>query len=333
MSVKIIAEAGVNHNGNLKNAFRLVDVAANAGADIVKFQSFSAERLVTRSAEKADYQKVTTGNAQNQLHMLRDLELSKEDHISLRDYCNEKKIEFLSTPFDEHSADLLFDIGVQKIKIASGEITNLPFLRHVSSFKLPLIVSTGMSTNAEISDCLDVIFNQGVEPNQVTLLHCNTQYPTPMVDVNLHVMRSLKENFKVEVGYSDHTEGIEVPIAAAALGAQILEKHITLDRSLPGPDHVASLESKDLMLMIAAIRNIELALGSDEKKVTPSEEVNRKVIRKSIAAKKFIKKGTLFCEDNICSKRPGTGISPMEYDGVLGLAAKRDFEEDELIEI
>ena len=330
-SVFIIAEAGVNHNGDIKLAKKLVDVAVEAGVDAVKFQTFKAETLVCKSAKKADYQLETTDGAETQFEMLKKLELTKVMHEELLMYCREKQIMFLSTPFDVESVSLLNNYGIEIMKIPSGEITNYPYLQAVGETGKRVILSTGMSTMDEVEDAVKVLQNYGTE--NITLLHCNTEYPAPMCDVNLNSMIFMKKAFHVPVGYSDHTKGIEVPIAAVAMGATVIEKHFTLDRNMEGPDHKASLEPDELKAMVKAIRNIEDALGSSEKKVTASEEKNRAIARKSIVAKRHIDKGETFTVDNITTKRPGSGISPMKWNAVLGRKAIREFEEDELIEI
>ena len=327
--VLIIAEAGVNHNGSVDNAKSMIDAAADAGADIIKFQTFKSEKLVTKDASKASYQEENTGNNDSQLSMLKKLELSESDHIELKNYCQKRGIEFLSTPFDMESIDYLNELGISLWKIPSGEITNYPYLAKIASTGKPIIMSTGMSTIEEIEDAMRVLRDNGAK--SISLLHCNTQYPTPFTDVNLNVMNTLKESFDVEVGYSDHTLGIEVPIAAVAMGASIIEKHFTLDRNMQGPDHKASLEPQELKTMVDSIRNIEMALGECEKKPTSSELENRNVARKSIVARKEIKKGDIFTEENITTKRPGTGISPRRWNEVIGKVATKDYLEDELI--
>lgn len=327
--VLIIAEAGVNHNGSVDNAKSMIDAAADAGADIIKFQTFKSEELVTKDASKASYQEENTGNNDSQLSMLKKLELSESDHIELKNYCQKRGIEFLSTPFDMESIGYLNELGISLWKIPSGEITNYPYLAKIASTGKPIIMSTGMSTIEEIEDAMRVLRDNGAK--SISLLHCNTQYPTPFTDVNLNVMNTLKESFDVEVGYSDHTLGIEVPIAAVAMGASIIEKHFTLDRNMQGPDHKASLEPQELKTMVDSIRNIEMALGECEKKPTSSELENRNVARKSIVARKEIKKGDIFTEENITTKRPGTGISPMRWNEILGKKATKNYFEDELI--
>jgi N,N'-diacetyllegionaminate synthase len=333
MSVLIIAEAGVNHDGNLEQALALVDAAVDAGADIVKFQTFSANRLVTRGAIKAPYQKETTDPSETQYEMLRRLELSQGMHEALISKCLQKNIRFLSTGFDIESLNLLHTLGLDLCKIPSGEITNLPYLKHVGNLGKPVLLSTGMANLDEVEAAIQVIEASGTPRHLITILHCTTEYPTPMEDVNLRAMIAMKQTFGVEVGYSDHTPGIEVAIAAAAMGAAVIEKHFTLDKNLPGPDHKASLEPHELKAMVQAIRNIEFALGDGTKRPSPSELKNRPIARKSIVASRNIKAGELFSEDNLAAKRPGTGISPMRWDELMGLIATRDFAADELIEL
>ena len=327
----IIAEAGVNHNGSIDLAKRLIDKASEAGADAVKFQSFKAEKLVTKSARKAEYQEETTGVEESQFQMIKKLELDYEKHQELMDYCKSKNIIFLSSPFDLESIELLNNLGLEIFKIPSGEITNLPYLRKIGLLKKKVILSTGMSTLGDIEKALEILRESGTE--DITILHCNTEYPTPMKDVNLLAMNTIREAFKVEVGYSDHTLGIEVPIAAVTLGATVIEKHFTLDKNMEGPDHGASLEPNELKEMVISIRNIEMALGDGIKRLTESETKNINMARKSIVAGKAIKKGETFTEENLEIKRPGDGISPMNLDEVIGKVAGRDFEEDELIQI
>ncbi|SEL00212.1 N-acetylneuraminate synthase [Chitinophaga rupis] len=327
----IIAEAGVNHNGSLENAKKLVDAAVKAGADYVKFQTFKAEKIVSKEAGKAAYQQKNTGTSETQLEMLRKLELSEAAHLELIEYCKSKGIQFLSTPFDLESIDLLKKLGVTLGKVPSGEITNLPYLRKMAAAFTHLIMSTGMAEMAEIKAALEVLLKAGMSRQQITVLHCNTEYPTPMADVNLRAMLTIKEDIKVEIGYSDHTPGIEVPIAAVALGATVIEKHFTLDRNMEGPDHKASLEPDELLNMVSSIRNIEKALGNNVKTPSASEINNIKIVRKSIVAKGPIAKGDPFTEENLTVKRPGTGISPMEWDNVIGRIAAKDFREDEMI--
>jgi len=333
MSTLVIAEAGVNHNGELSLAKRLIDVAAEAGADMVKFQTFSADRLVTVSAGKAEYQSHTTEASETQHAMLRRLELSAGMHHELIEHCRLRRIEFFSTGFDTQSVDFLAQLGFTRFKIPSGEITNLPYLRHVGSFGKPIILSTGMATLGDIEAALDALERAGARRDQITVLHCNTEYPTPMVDVNLRAMLTIGEAFGVAVGYSDHTLGIEVPIAAVALGATVIEKHFTLDRTLSGPDHQASLEPNELLAMVRAIRNIELALGNPLKRPSPSEIKNRPVGRKSIVAARAIRAGESFSAENLTTKRPGIGLSPMLWDDLMGRKAQRPYESDEAIEL
>lgn len=329
----IIAEAGVNHNGDVTLAKRLIDVAAEAGADFVKFQTFRADRIVTPGALKAEYQMRETSAAETQYDMLHRLELSKEAHLELIAHCNSKGIRFFSTGFDPESVTMLSELGLECFKVPSGEITNLPYLRHVGHFGKPVILSTGMSSLNEIGAALDVLEQAGVAHDQITVLHCNTEYPTPMADVNLRAMLTIRDAFDVAIGYSDHTLGLEVPVAAVALGATVIEKHFTLDRAMPGPDHKASLESGELKAMVTAIRNIELAMGDGIKRPSASESKNMAVARKSLVAARAIRAGEPFTESNITVKRPGTGLSPMCWDRVLHLAAPRDFAADELIEL
>ena len=329
----IIAEAGVNHNGSMILAKQLIDVAAAAGADYVKFQTFKASKIASRIAAKARYQQETTGASESQLDMLRKLEMSEADHLVLKDYCSSKKIAFLSTAFDLESIDILKRLGITLGKIPSGEITNLPYLRKMATSFKELIVSSGMSDMEELRQAITALEQAGFNRKRLTILHCNTEYPTPYEDVNLKAMVSIAEEFGVPIGYSDHTRGIEVPIAAVALGATVIEKHFTLDRTLEGPDHKASLEPDELIAMVKSVRNIEKALGSSDKVPSPSESKNKAIARKSIVAGKWIRQGELFDENNLAVKRPGTGISPMKWDAVIGQPAKRNFEPDELIEL
>ena len=331
MKITIIAEAGVNHNGNMTMAKKLVDAAAYAGADLVKFQTFKAETLVTQSTEKAEYQKNLTGEGESQFEMIKKLELDRAAHESLIDYCNQKNIQFLSTAFDHDSIDLLAELNIPFYKIPSGEITNLPYLRHVGRMDKPVVMSTGMATFEEVRAAMEVLLDAGVEKENLTILHCNTEYPTPMQDVNLRAMLTIRNELDVAVGYSDHTLGIEIPVAAVAMGATVIEKHFTLDRTLTGPDHAASLEPNELEAMVVAIRNIEKAMGEGVKKPSPSETKNIAVIRKSIVAKKDIKKGEVFSDSNLDIKRPGTGLTPMIWDELIGSRATKDFHMDELI--
>jgi N,N'-diacetyllegionaminate synthase len=332
MRTLIIAEAGVNHNGDMELARQLIDAAAEAGADIVKFQTFKADRLVTASAKKAAYQLVTTDADESQHEMIRQLELSEAMHEQLIAHCKLRGIEFFSTAFDIESLDYLMSLGMERIKIPSGEITNLPYLRRVGSFGKPVILSTGMSNLGEIEAALAVLEEAGGRRDQIFVLHCNTEYPVPMGEVNLRAMHSIGQAFGVRVGFSDHTEGIEIAVAAVALGACIIEKHITLDRELPGPDHRASIEPDEFACMVRSIRNLELALGDGIKRPSASEERNSLVARKSLVAARAIAKGELFSEQNLVAKRPGTGISPMRLDELLGRPAPRDFAPDEQIQ-
>jgi N,N'-diacetyllegionaminate synthase len=332
-SVFIIAEAGINHNGSLKLAKKMIDVAAEAGADAVKFQTFKAERLVSKFAPKADYQKRTTGSKESQLAMLKKVELDISSHQELIKYCKKRRIAFLSSPFDLESIEFLDELGLEVFKIPSGEITNLPYLRKIGKLKKKVILSTGMANLKEIRDALEILRKAGTSLKNITVLHCNTEYPTPMEDVNLLAMLTIKKTFGVKVGYSDHTLGIEVPIAAVALGSTVIEKHFTLNKSMEGPDHKASLDPTELTVMVKSIRNIEKALGKGVKNPSPSELKNKKIVRKSIVALRDIKKGELFKEENITVKRPAFGINPMEWDNIIGKFAPRDFKEDELIEL
>ena len=336
MSVYIIAEAGVNHNGDMETAKMLVDAAAEAGADAVKFQMFKADKLAASSAVMAEYQKKNTGASESQQNMLRKLELSEDDHIQLQKYCEEKGIDFLSSPFDVDSMKFLLSIGMDIIKIPSGEITNFPYLREAAKSNKRIILSTGMCTMNEVRAAVDVLEQYSdvlmTNAGNLTLLHCNTQYPTPYEDVNLSAMRALYEEFGCAVGYSDHTLGIEVPIAAVSMGVAVIEKHFTLDKNMPGPDHKASLEPDELKAMVAAIRHIEAALGDGIKHVTESEQGNISVARKSIVAAVPIAKGEVFTEENLTTKRPGDGISPMRWNEIIGTVADRDYGVDEKIE-
>ena len=329
----IIAEAGVNHNGDLALAKQLIEGAAKAGADLVKFQTFTANRQVTKTASKAEYQTQTTDKKESQHEMLRRLELNREMHEELIAHCSQHDIGFFSTGFDIESIDLLVDLGQDHFKIPSGEITNLPYLRHIGRLGKSVILSTGMATLGDIEAALSVLEHAGTPRTKITVLHCTTEYPTPMAEVNLRAMQSIQQAFGVDVGYSDHTPGIEVATAAVAMGATVIEKHFTMDCNLPGPDHQASLEPEGLTAMIAAIRNIEIALGDGVKRLTKSEANNAPVMRKSLLACKLIKSGEIFSADNITAKRPGTGISPMRWDEVVGRTAPRDFAEDELIDL
>ena len=327
----IIAEAGINHNGSLDIALQMVDVAAAAGADAVKFQTFKAEKVIAVHAPKANYQRETTDSGESQLEMVRKLELDETAHIRLLTRCQEKGIQFLSTPFDLDSIDLLVRLGLNIFKIPSGEITNLPYLRKLGALNKQLILSTGMANLGEIEDALGVLTDSGTPLENIIVLHCNTEYPTPFEDVNLRAMQTIGHAFGVTTGYSDHTPGIEVAIAAVAMGAVVIEKHFTLDRNLPGPDHKASLEPDELKAMVLAIRNIEKALGNGIKRPSPSEAKNKTIARKSLVATQSIKIGERFGADNITAKRPSAGISPMRWDEVLGQLSQKDYEKDDLI--
>lgn len=327
----IIAEAGVNHNGSLELAKKLVDAAESAGVDIIKFQTFISENVVSKNAKKAEYQKVNDTKEESQLDMVKKLELTFHEFMELNEYCKIKNIEFLSTAFDFDSIEFLDNLGMNRCKIPSGEITNLPYLIKIAKLNKPVILSTGMSTMDDIRSAINVLNDNGV--GELTVLHCTTEYPTPYNDVNLKAMLTIKDEFGVRVGYSDHTRGIEVPIAAVALGATVIEKHFTLDRNMEGPDHKASLEPDELKAMVDSIRHIESALGDGMKQPAKSERKNMDIARKSIIAKKGIKEGEVFTEENLTIKRPGNGISPMKWFDIIGKVASRDFEEDELIEL
>lgn len=330
--VLIIAEAGVNHNGSLQIAKQLVDKAVEAGVDIIKFQTFKSEKLVSKDARQAEYQQRNIGKRdESQLAMLKKLELSVEAHHELMDYCKERNIRFWSTAFDMESIDFLHSLNMGLWKIPSGEITNYPYLKKIASFHEEVILSTGMCELSDIEAALNVLIDEGVKKEQITVLHCNTEYPTPYQDVNLKAMLEIGEKFGVKIGYSDHTQGIEVPIAAVALGASVIEKHFTLDKTMEGPDHKASLEPVELKAMVSAIRHIELALGSGHKTISDSERKNIEIARKSIVAACPIKKGEALTEENLTVKRPGNGISPMRWNEVVGTIAVRDFEEEEMI--
>ena len=331
MSVFIIAEAGVNHNGNVKLAKKLIDVASEAGVDAVKFQTFQAEKLMSKNAQKAEYQKKNTDVQESQFAMIKKLELDLEMHKKLMAYCQEKKIMFLSTPFDLESITMLDDLGLQIFKIPSGEITNLPYLRAIGALKKEVILSTGMATMDEVGVALRVLVDAGTLQKNITILHANTMYPTPMQDVNLRAMPNIGKTFDIAYGYSDHTLGIEVDIAAVAMGASVIEKHFTLDKRMQGPDHKASLEPDELHAMVQSIRNIEIALGSKIKQPSPSEIPNIEVSRKSIVALQPIKKGEILTEYNLTVKRPAGGISPMQWDELMGEIAQKDYEVDEFI--
>ena len=332
--VLIIAEAGVNHNGSMETAKKLIDVAANAGVDYVKFQSFNADKLVSKTATKAKYQQNNISDSnETQFVMLKKLELSKAQHIELKSYCSELGVKFFSTAFDLESIDFLSKLKLGLWKIPSGEITNYPYLKCIALKHESVILSTGMCEMEDIESAVSVFMRFGLNKEQITILHCNTEYPTPMEDVNLRAMKTIADKFGIKVGYSDHTQGIEVPIAAVALGACIVEKHFTLDRNMIGPDHKASLEPEELKAMVRAIRNVEKAIGSEEKKVSNSEKKNIAVARKSIVAATEISEGELFTEENLTTKRPGSGISPMLWDRVLGNTAKKSYKPDDLIEL
>lgn len=333
MKTLIIAEAGVNHNGDLAIARELIDVAADAGADMVKFQTFNANKLVTRHASKADYQNKTTDTEESQHEMIQKLELTRDMHEQLIAHCSLRGIQFFSTGFDADSVDMLVELGIDTFKIPSGEITNLPYLRHVGQYGKSVILSTGMATLGEIESAIAVLEQAGTLRGHITVLHCNTEYPTPMTDVNLRAMCAIRDAFGVKVGYSDHTSGIEVSIAAVALGATVIEKHFTINKNLPGPDHQASLEPNELKGLVSAIRNIEQTMGDGVKRPSSSEKKNKPIVRKSIVAACSISKGDSFSEANLTVKRPGTGISPMRWDEICGRPASRDYLADELIEI
>ena len=328
--VLIIAEAGVNHNGSLDLAYKMVDAAKRASVDCIKFQTFKSQNLVSKNASKADYQKENTGDG-TQIEMLKKLELTYADFSGLKDYCDKVGIRFISTPFDLESIRFLDSLDIPFWKIPSGEITNYPYLKAIAKTGRPVILSTGMSTIYDIQQALDVLTRNGT--TDIKLLHCNTEYPTPYEDVNLNAMKTIHDAFGCEVGYSDHTKGIEIPIAAVAMGATIIEKHFTLDNNMEGPDHKASLEPDELFEMVKCIRNIEKSFGTGIKKPSESEKKNIAIVRKSIVASCYIKKGETFTEKNITVKRPGSGISPMKWDDVIGLIAKKDYSEDDLIEL
>ncbi|HQG76619.1 MAG TPA: N-acetylneuraminate synthase [Bacteroidales bacterium] len=333
MRTIIIAEAGINHNGKITIAKKMIDAAVEAGADFVKFQTFKTRALVTKSASKADYQKRNTGNlTDSQFDMLKQLELDQDDHYVLRDYCISKGIQFLSSGFDEESIDLLDKIGIQYFKIPSGEITNKPYLQYIASKGKQVLLSTGMSNMSEIKAAMDVLTGNGLEKEKITVLHCNTEYPTPMKDVNLKAMLTIHHELGVKVGYSDHTLGIEIPIAAVALGAEVIEKHFTIDRNLPGPDHKASLEPHELKAMVQAIRNIEMALsGNGIKEPSESELPNIAIARKSIHLKQGVAEGTVLTADHLIMKRPGSGISPMDIDKIIGRTLAVTLDGDTLL--
>ena len=329
--ILIIAEAGVNHNGDINLAHKLIDAAVEVGADIIKFQTFNSNLVTTENAQKASYQVKNGLKDETQQEMLCKLELSNEDHYQLIKHCEAVNIEFLSTAFDEQSISFLNNLDLKRMKIPSGEITNLPYLRKVCSLKKPLIISTGMATLEEVESALNVVKSEGIKNTEITILHCSTEYPANKKTVNLNAMETIRNSLKVNVGYSDHTEGIEIAIAAAALGARIIEKHITLDKGLIGPDHKASTEPNLFKEMIESIRNIELALGNGVKEPSLKEIENRKIVRKSIVAARAIKKGEIFTQNNLIIKRPGVGISPMKWDKILGEKSNYNFQRDELI--
>lgn len=332
--VLIIAEAGVNHNGSIQVAKQLVDKAVEAGVDIIKFQTFKSEKLVSKAAKQAEYQQRNIGKEdEGQLAMLKKLELSVESHYELMSYCKERNIRFWSTAFDMESIEFLHSLNMGLWKIPSGEITNYPYIKKIASFHEDVILSTGMCELSDIEAALSVLVEEGVRKEQITVLHCNTEYPTPYQDVNLRAMLEIGEKFEVNIGYSDHTQGIEVPIAAVALGASVIEKHFTLDKKMEGPDHKASLEPDELKAMVSAIRHIEQAMGNGHKTISDSERKNIEIARKSIVAACPIKKGEVLSEDNLTVKRPGSGISPMRWNEVVGTFAVKDFEEEDLIEL
>lgn len=329
----VIAEAGVNHNGDMSLARQLIDAAADAGADMVKFQTFGADRIATARAGKAGYQTQTTDAAESQRAMLRRLEISREMHEELVAHCAHRGIEFFSTAFDLESIDLLVELGLRSFKVPSGELTNLPYLRHIGRHGGPVMLSTGMAGLGEVEAAINALERSGTSRERITLLHCTTEYPAPMEEVNLRAMVSMRDAFAVAIGYSDHTPGIEVSIAAVALGATVIEKHFTMSRTLPGPDHQASLEPSELAEMVRAIRNIEIALGDGVKRVTPSELLNQQIVRKSIVAATAIRSGETLSEANLAVKRPAGGVSPMRWDEIVGRKAARDFSPDEQIEL
>lgn len=331
MSAIVIAEAGVNHNGDIEIAKKLIDIAAGAGADYIKFQTFTADSLVTANAGMASYQKINTRSNESQHAMLKKLELTGDMHKSLLHHCMERGISFMSTGFDIPSVKFLVEMGVDFLKVPSGEITNLPYLQFVGSQGLPVLLSTGMSTLEEVGDAVEALYGAGLSRNQLVLLHCTSEYPAPFDSVNLSAMLVMRDRFKVKVGYSDHTSGITISMAAVALGATIIEKHFTLDKDMEGPDHKASLSPGELRDLIRGIREIECAVGNGIKSPTRSEIENAKVVRKSLVASKYIAAGDIFSEDNITTKRPGTGISPMKINQIIGTASLRSYAIDELI--
>ncbi len=329
--VFIIAEAGVNHNGNLKTAFEMIDIAKNAGVDAIKFQTFTAEKLTCKNAAKAPYQKKLADQTETQYQMLKKYELNKEKHHLLINKCNSIELEFLSSPFDIPSICLLEELGLNTFKIPSGEITNYPYLKKIASLNKKVILSTGMSTMSEISDAIDVFLNFGTSKDNIVLMHCTTAYPTPITEVNLMAMKNIQKEFGFDIGYSDHTEGIDISIAAVALGAKIIEKHFTLDKSMPGPDHQASLSIEELHALVKSIRRIENAIGNGIKKPTKTELENITIARKSIVAAKNISVGEHFSEENLTTKRPGTGISPMKIISYFGKSSKNNYKPDDII--
>lgn len=331
--VLIIAEAGVNHNGQIGLALKLVDAAFDAGADVVKFQTFKPEKVVSKFAKKAEYQKETTGLAESQLDMIKKLDLGYDAFVELKKYCDKKGIVFLSSPFDLDSIEFLDQLGLNIFKVPSGEITNLPYLRKLGSLNKQVIMSTGMADLKEVKEALDVLISCGTNKEGITMLHCNTEYPSTFEDVNLKAMLSIRDELGVKVGFSDHTLGTEVSVAAVAMGAEVIEKHFTLDKNMEGPDHKASLEPDELKAMVTAIRNIEKAMGDGVKRPSPSELKNKFIVRKSIVSDRDIKAGEVFSVENITVKRPGNGISPMKWDDIIGKIAQKDFEEDQLIEV
>lgn len=331
MKTTIIAEAGVNHNGDIAIAKKLIEIASQAGADYVKFQSFSAEKLVVKGAAKAKYQINSSDTYETQFEMLKKLELSEEDFRELVEFAKKIQMKVISTAFDIDHVLMLNSLGQDVFKIPSGEITNVPYLRSIGNLQKEVVLSSGMSTIPEIKNAIDILVKEGTSSSKITVLHCTSAYPAPYSDINLRAIKTIREQLNTEVGYSDHSLGIEVPIAAVALGASIIEKHFTLDKNMAGPDHKASLSPQELTQMILAIRNVENSLGSDEKRVTESERENMKVIRKSIVAKRSIRIGEIFSEENITTKRPGTGLSPLFWDQIIGKASDRDYEEDDLI--
>jgi N,N'-diacetyllegionaminate synthase len=331
--IVVIAEAGVNHNGSLETAKRLIDVAAGSGADIVKFQTFNADDMVTVDAQTARYQQPSNGKTISQHEMLKNLELTYSDHQELADYCQTQELEFFSTAFDKPSIDLLVELGQKKFKVPSGEITNTPYLRYLASFGYPMIVSTGMSNIEEIEFAIETIEKVGNRRENITLMHCTSAYPAPMEELNLRAICRMKDHFNIPIGYSDHSKGIEASIAAVAVGATVIEKHFTLSNDMPGPDHSASLEPDELTALVKAVRNIDTAMGSGVKEISESEKENIDVVRKSVVASCEIKKGEILTVENLTTKRPGTGISPNHWDELIGSVAKKDFSKDDLIVI